>query len=97
MSRFLTAALVFALFLVLGSLCIPSFAGETAVPTNSPDDWRFMTVRDETAPRSSVARENGTFGLAIAGTGSSILHLLRTRVGYPRRPPHDRRKAAAAS
>ena len=68
------SAVVAALF-VLTCIAVPLFAaGDPAVAASSPDDWEFVSVRDETAPRSSVISDQtgGNFGLSIAGNGSAI-------------------------
>ena len=70
-----TAFAAAAALVVFAAIGVTSLAGESAVAPSSPDDWQFVTVRAETAPRSSVVRDDaggGTFGLSIAGNGSAI-------------------------
>src|SRR5213083_2500973 len=43
-----------------------------AAEATAPDGWRFLTVRDETAARSSVRQDGDACGLVIAGNGDAI-------------------------
>jgi len=64
--------LTLAALLVLTLLVAPVAHAADAAPA-APDGWKFVTVRDETAAKSSVVRDaDGTYGLAIEGNGQAI-------------------------
>src|SRR5438046_2218507 len=62
MPRFATFALI-----LLAMLTSSSLAQKTA-----PDDWTFVTVRDETAAGSSVTADERGTSLIITGNGDAL-------------------------
>src|SRR5439155_15079037 len=51
---------------------IAAAAAARKVMAEPPDGWRFVTVRDETAARSSARRDDGSVGLVFTGNNSPL-------------------------
>src|SRR4051812_18640983 len=65
MTKFLPAGLM-----LLTALAARCFAGDDAAAMH--DGWTFVTVRDETACKSSVRHDAGATGVVISGNGDTI-------------------------
>ena len=53
--------------IVLSAMAAPLNANETM-----PQGWKFVALREETAPQSSVRRDGDSVGLVIAGSGDGV-------------------------